>query len=92
MGHKDDGKPSFGPGHDGWWCVVPSNHPKGWPNNFVADDTLRLIFKKAKSAFSAAQQAGFNLTQVAVRPITKDNHPDVLEALEKNQLRKGWEL
>lgn len=62
MGHREDGGKTFGPGHDGWYIVtkLDGSVPKPPEMNRY----------KAKSAFSAAQQAGLSLTDARVYPIT----------------------
>ncbi len=78
-GADETGK-TFGPGHDGWYVVTP-----GASGSVVS----RLIFKKARSAFSAAQLAGLSLSECSVAAITD---PNLIERLDHGQLEKGWEL
>lgn len=77
-GADETGK-TFGPGHDGWYLVSP-----GATGSVVS----RLIFKKDRSAFGAAQQAGFSLSECSVAAITDSN---LIERLDNNQLEQGWE-
>lgn len=65
FGADERGK-TFGPGHDGWYVVAP---------------LLRnvCIYKKAKSAYSAAAQAGYNLTQCRCHPVTDQEYEDHLK-------------
>lgn len=67
MGHKDNSGKTFGPGHDGWYAVVPILK-------------TMIVYRKAKSSYSAAQLAGYNLTQARTIPITTPKLVAELEA------------
>lgn len=75
MGHKEDTTvATFGPGHDGWYEVHRLNGSVPKPGEMPR--------YKAKSAFSAAAQAGLSLTEAVCTPITC---PECIYELENGE-------
>jgi hypothetical protein len=71
MGHREDAGKTFGPGHSGWYAVSPRL------KNVI-------FYRKAKSAYSAAQLAGYNLTDALAIPITDE---DLINKLNSGELK-----